>query len=329
MVPMIGVGLWLLAGAAMGRAVRGTARACGAGRSALAVWFLLAAFAIVLLFRPHEDIFGGQDPGAYLNAACSFARHKTLFHTDPLLAQVNERLRAEFFYGHSGFGLTKDACLWVSDLKTARIGPWFLPAYAVMMSAVAWLVAPAAVLYVAPLLGLLTAATLAMLAARLIRRPWAGAAAFLLYVLNPVVIWNARAPRAEMGAGFFLMIGWVLIFDAWDRARRRGGLDLTLGAICLGVAPFFHATAWHPVLASFAVLCWIAVAGRLDFLPVVPVAVLTVAGFIAQTRFVTDCYAIWRFAEPLLRHPAAIGAAGCLGAAILAQELVMSTSGGG
>jgi hypothetical protein len=73
-----------------------------------------------------------------------------------------------------------------------------------------------------------------------------------------------------------------------------------LGTICVGVAPFFHITAWHPVLATFVILVLIALAGRNDFLLAIPLAVLSVTGFVAQTRFITDCYEIWRFIEPVM-----------------------------
>ena len=77
------------------------------------IWPILLILSVILLFRPHEDIYGGQDPGSYLNSAVSFARHGTVIYTDPLLSQVNKEQRHLFFYGHRKFGKTKAACLWI------------------------------------------------------------------------------------------------------------------------------------------------------------------------------------------------------------------------
>ena len=315
MIPFIGLIIWILALTALTRVLWTTLSSQTLRTRDVILWSLLGILAAGLLFRPNEEIFGGQDPGAYLNSAASFARHKTLFHIDPLLAQVPQESRPDFFYGHSGFGLTKDACLWVRDAATALIGPWFQPAYSIMMSPVA-VVRPFAILYVAPLLGLMTGLVLACLARRLIARPWAAVLAFLFYILAPVVIWNARCPRPELGASFFLLAGWALLLKAWDRPRWQGWRDLVLGAICVGAAPFFHVTAWHPVLATFILLTVLAMAGRDDFLLVIPMAVLSVAGFVAQSHLITDCYHIWRFVEPILSWGGNLVLAGLAGLGI-------------
>ena len=303
MVISIGYLLWGVALAALLLAWRRTAQDLPATPWRWVIWSALLVLAAGLLFRPHEDIFGGEDPGSYLNSGVTYARQKTLFYTDPLLAQVPTADRPVFLCGHSGYGKTKDACLWVRDLPTARIGPWFQPAYPLMMSAVALVAPPRLVLYVAPLLGLLTALALACLAARLIRRPWAGAAAFLFYVLNPIVAWNARSPRAELGAGLFVILGWALLLAAWDRRAWQRWPDTVLGLLCVGLAPLFHSTAWFAALPTFALLAVAAMRGRKDFLLVIPLALVGVAAYLAQVRLATDCYGLWRFVEPILAHP--------------------------
>lgn len=299
MLPLIGLLLWILALTALVRVVVTTPAVRAAGRRDVLLWGLLALLGAALLMRPNEEIFGGQDPGSYANSAVSFARHGTLFHVDPLLAQVPEDARAGFFYGHRGFGRTKDACLWVRDAAAARLGPWFQPAYPVMMSPVAR-VAPFAVLYGVPLLGWMTAVVLACLASRLIARPRAAAVTYVAYLLMPVIVWNARCPRAEMAASFFLLAGWALLLHAWQAPRWKRWPDVVLGVMCLGTAPFFHVTAWHAVLASFAILAVAAMAGRDDFLMFLPAAFLSAAGFLAQCRFVTDCYHVWSLVGPRL-----------------------------
>jgi hypothetical protein len=317
-IPFLGLFLWLLAGAAL---IRILLPALRGGRDrprarTLALWVPALVLATLVLFRPHEQIFGGQDPGAYINSALAFARHGTLFHTDPLLGQVAPGSRREFLYGHAAFAKTKDACLWVHDLDKALIGPWFQPAYSVLMSPVAKAGFPDRVLYVAPLLTLLTALILAILAARLIRQPGAPLAAFLLMASNPVVAWNGRCPRAEAGAAFFLLAGCALILTAYQRKSCRARGDLLLGLACAVVAPFFHVTAWFPVLGLTGMLTLLALRGRPEFLLALPVTALAAAAFLAQARFITDCYFLWPRVAPLLAHPGALGFAAVVGGAV-------------
>ncbi len=316
MVLLTGIGLWVLAGLALGRALYAARGEWPAAWWARLAWLAALVGGAALLARPHEDLFGGQDPGAYLNAACSFARHGSVFHTDELLAQVAPDARKEFLYGHSAYGLTKDACLWVRDLATARIGPWFQPAYSILLAPLAAGLGSAAILYGAPLLGLLTAIVLALLATRLVRRTWVGLATFVLYILNPVVVWNARCPRAELGAAYFLVVAWVLLLAAWERPARQGWPDLVLGLLCLVTAPFFHITAWYAVLGTLAVLGLVATAGRPLFLLAVPAGLAALAGFLAQAARVTDCYGIWPHAVAAARHAWLIGGVVTAGVAV-------------
>lgn len=267
----------------------------------VAGWTLLLLLASLLFLRPHEDIFGGEDPGAYLNAAASFSRHGALFHSDPLLARLPPSDRAGFFYGHAGFATTKDACLWMRSSHNALVGPWFQPAYSIMLSPLARLT-PAALLYGAPILGLMTAILLACLAGRLIARPWAAHVAFLVYCLSPVVAWNARAPRAEMGAVFFLFAAWLLLLSAWSRLRDRVSIDLVLALLCLAVAPLFHITAYYGVLAAFATLLVLALRGRRDFLLAIPAAIASIAAMGFQSYRITDCYGLKPYFHLLLSH---------------------------
>jgi hypothetical protein len=314
-VPIAGFLLWTLAILALIRIISLHIRNPAAKPVHIASWSLLLLLAALLLLRPHEDIFGGEDPGAYLNAAASFARLGTLFHTDPLLAQVPPSERSDFFYGHSGFASTKDACLWIHDRSKAIIGPWFQPAYSVMLSTPAQLT-PRAALYGAPILGLMTALILAYLAARLISRPWAAPLTFLLYCLSPVVIWNARAPRAEMGATFFFFAGWALLLSIWENRRDRVSLNLCLALLCLAVAPLFHITAWYGVIATFAILLATALQGRRDFLLVIPVALLAVTSLILQSFTITDCYTLKPHFEALLSRLWIVGPLALIASAI-------------
>jgi hypothetical protein len=155
----------------------------GVSSRRLLVWGIGLAGAVLLLFRPHEDYLGGQDQGAYLNAAHTYARRGTLSYTDPLLSQIPEQDRPLFFYQHGNptFPDTKYMCFWVPDVNQATIGAWFQPAYPVMMSLFARLSPGLGPLYVTPLFALLAALALGFLARQIFPHRWSGEWAFFFF----------------------------------------------------------------------------------------------------------------------------------------------------
>lgn len=274
-------------------------------KSAFAV-VLLAILTMVglLLFRPQENIYGGEDPGSYLNSAFTYARTQQLFHEDPMLAQAPVADRTLFLYGHHGFGITKDAVLWMRHIDPPVVGPWFQPAYPLMMSAVVTLAPDYAALWVAPLFGLLTALMLGLLAFQLTGERWAGPAAALLYVLNPVIVWNARCPRPEMAASFFVFAG---LFSGVKALRERKPLWAVGAGLCLSIAPLLHITAWMPLLL-FALASWLGWAlGRGLFRWMLFSAAPGLLLFVGQTYFITDCYNIGRFMTPSILGVVTVG----------------------
>ena len=316
---LIGGFLWVVAVAAIWRVVRHLAPAANC-RPGIWMWAAMLALATVLMFRPHEDIFGGEDPGAYLNAGITYGRLGRFVHTDELLILVQPELRPEFYFGHSGYGPTKDACLWVCHEQSALIGPHFQPAYSLLAAIAMRLTGtPDAALYVVPLFALLGALALSVLAAHLL--PWrhCGIAAFWLFLLNPLTVWHGRAPRPEIIAAAMLFTGLALLSAPAPAVRRRFDLDVWLGAVCLMLAPFFHVTAWYVVAPSVALLIVGIGAGRREWLPAVLVAVLSLYALDYQARRITDYYGLghmmWQVVGDPRIWPLCIAAIGGLFAA--------------
>lgn len=300
--------LWLLAGTAFCRVLRKSELQTDRPRTAL----LLAGLAILLcgafLFRPHEDIFGGEDPGSYLNSSVTYMRQGGLIYTDPLLSLIPVEDRSHFLYGEAKFGKTKDACLWIKDMDKATMGPWFLPAYPVMMSLIAR-IHPPLVLYVVPLFALLTAIVLGILGMRLTGQQAAAPLIIALYLLNPLTAWNARCPRPEIMAGFFFFLAWALLLGAWKDRHRGAILDIVLSALCLSLAPFFHISALFGTLPTLAGMILLVVLGRKTSLIYLPVSLLALLGFAYITKHITDPYLIGKyFLENLAIHAWVIAA---------------------
>ncbi len=301
MLWVIGSGLWLVAVAAAAR----LAGMAFHGRSwgGRAVAMALVAVGAVLFFRPHEAILGGEDPGSYLNTGVAYAREGALTYVDRMLSRVPPAVRPDFLYGHSGFGVTKDGCVWIHDLKQAIVGVHFLPAYPLMMSAVSRLGPDRLILYVAPLFALLTALAVAALARQVISHRWAAELSFLFYIANPIVIWHGRFPRPELMASFLAIGGGALLIRAAGLAAGRARGDLILGALCVALAPFFHITAWMLVIPAAAAMGVLTLRGRTGFAGGLAVLATGVVGFVLHTLHVTDLYGIRRFMAPATDHP--------------------------
>lgn len=299
MMFVIGTFFWVLALAAMARLLYASRTVM---RTHAWLWGLLALLAIGLLFRPHEDIFGGEDPGSYLNSGVTYGRQGALFYVDPLLAQVPPETRSTFYYGHTGYGTTKDACLWVVNTDAALLGPHFQPAYPLLISVVTQLGNNAWSLYVVPLFALFTGFVLMALASRLLAHRLAGLIAFGCYVLNPLTLWHARCARPEIIAGFMVFAGLALLLMAWQARSWTQWWDILLGALCIGAAPFFHITAWYLVIPAAIAVGLIILRGRMDFLlyPLVALGMLVL--FYGETRYVTDYYRVQRLFETTFNY---------------------------
>jgi|GEM_PF-1166538 len=297
MIFVIGTFFWVLAMAAVARLLYASRTVV---RTYAWQWSLLALVAIVLLFRPHEDIFGGEDPGSYLNSGVTYGRQGTLFYVDPLLAQVPPETRSAFYYGHAGYGTTKDACLWVVNTDAALLGPHFQPAYPLLISVAARLGKNSWSLYVVPLFALFTGLALMVLASRLFAHAQAGLIAFGCYLLNPLTLWHARCARPEIIAGFMAFAGLALILLAWQKRPWTRWFDILLGALCIGAAPLFHITAWYLAIPAAIAVGLLILRGRVDFL-IYPLAALgMLLMFYVETRYVTDYYHVNRILEATL-----------------------------
>lgn len=269
-------------------------------------WWLLAAMIAIgvpLLFRPHELVLSGQDPGVYVNAAGAFAQHQSLLFPDPLLAAVPRPDRFDFLLGHWGYGNTKDSCLDIKDLDAAVIGPRFPPFFSILLSPLIRQCLPGLGLYVSALFALFTVVVLFITMPRLLRHPWAGVLAAAFYLATPLVIWHVRAPRPEVVAGFLILTGCALLHHAWEAPTWRRWHDLALAGACFALAPFFHVTAWFCVVGMGTVmLAWLAT-GRTDGLLVLLIALIGGLGYAAQSIAVADQYGLAPRLQPWLNRP--------------------------
>lgn len=289
--------LWLVAALLLVRLLR--RREERALSNGAALWAGALVAAAILLFRPHEELIGGQDAAAYVNAAQAIAQHGSFTYVDPLLSRVPPKTRPDFLYRHRTATQTKDGCLWVKDIDQARVGVHFQPAYPLLMAVFPAIGLPFGAWYVAPFFAILAGLALARLSRLLMDQPAAGLLTFLFYVSNPLLIWHARYARPEVIASFFFFGGLTLVLSAWKDTTGRSQRDLALGALAIGLAPFFHITAWMLALPTALVVAAIILAGRRDFLVYPCVASAGLLVFVLQSLYVTDPYNLGRRIQAL------------------------------
>ncbi|MBT3192517.1 MAG: hypothetical protein HN341_08175 [Verrucomicrobia bacterium] len=298
---------------ATGRLLQHVWRSGGApGLRGCLLGLLVALLFGAAYFRPHEDLFGGQDQGAYLNAAVTFARTKALKHVDPLLAAVAEEDRAAFHFRSSRSGLpTLMHALRLERDTSARQVPWFQPGFSLLLALPALFGCPTGCLYVTPLLAMLVGFSLFALSLALWPARRAHVIALLAFLAMPLVVWHGRNARAEIAASYFLVSG-VACLAHWIRAGRERKWDAVLAGVCLGLAPLFHIMT-APVLALIVAALIVRIGLgclRRDY-PLYGV-LLGASLFGAQSLWITDPYKL----SPLISNPYVIACASLLAAVL-------------
>ncbi|NCD32275.1 MAG: hypothetical protein EOL87_02535 [Spartobacteria bacterium] len=290
-----GIVLWLFMGIVLaylfGRSLKERPLFYGEKLGLVVLIFVSAA----LFFRPHQEIWGGQDTGAYINMAGSFAKYQSFRYTDPLLSQVPPSERSPFFTMKHYPSKYQCMCLDPDDL--AIVQPWFQPAFSVVCSPFVRWGGASGVLYVGPLMVLGLTLLMYCLGRQLFPHPFAGLVCGFIYTITPLIVWHARFTRPEFAASFLLIAGLLLAVRSLGEKGRA--VDVVLAALCMGLAPFFHITAWITALATaIMMLVTIMMIPGKRLLLYHPVVMLLFALFAVQVFTVCDTYGLRRFLAP-------------------------------
>ena len=218
---------------------------------------VLGAVLALLWFRPDEELESGEDPGAYFNAALSFAQQHRLTFPDPALAGLPAAERILFRYGHAGFLITKDAVLWAEDESMETVGPHFFPAYSLLLAVPVSFGWTYGMFLITPILAVLIGWMLALLARRLTGSGHAAWITFGLYILNPVIFWNARCLRAEWPASFLVFAGLSLWMARVVCGKPVGARAAWLGGSAVAGAALFHVTALYVMIPAVIASLWL------------------------------------------------------------------------
>jgi hypothetical protein len=192
---------------------------------------LIACATLTLTLPPDEMILGGQDPGVYVHTAAAVARSGSLRIDAPDLATFGKDGRQLLF---RKLGSVYMPFQGMFELPDGRLAPQFYHLYPCLM-AVAWALGGVrAALAVNPLLNVAAVLALYALAAALLGRRWALAAA-LVHALGTGQLRQAKFPTSEMATQLFLLAGVALLAAALRDEDPQPALAPLAGA-SLGMA---------------------------------------------------------------------------------------------
>jgi len=167
----------------------------------------LACATLFVSIPADEILVGGYDPGVYVHIAAAVARTGSLILKEPDLAALTGEERQLVARIHPGATEPFPGMYLRPD---GRISPQFYHLYPSLM-AVAWSIGGIrAALLVNPLLNVAAILALYAIAALLLGRRWALAAA-LLHALCAAQLRQAKFPTAELMTQFFLLAGIALL----------------------------------------------------------------------------------------------------------------------
>jgi len=201
------------------------------GKSAAVPLLLVLILAGILFFRPVEYIFGGWDPGVYVNSAVHLARTGALTVSDPWAEAPAPDDRLAISHQHKHGFLERYPGFRYGPPGSRILSPQFYHLWTVWLACAYGLLGLHGMFYLTPFLGLLSLISIYFLG----RELWDKSAALLAVLilsLNIVEIWQARLPTSEILAQFLVFSG-VFSFARYLRLEEKFWA-LTAGLI-LGV----------------------------------------------------------------------------------------------
>ncbi|MFW6152079.1 MAG: ArnT family glycosyltransferase [Verrucomicrobiota bacterium] len=265
----------------------------------------------VALMRPHEDIMGGDDHGAYLNSASAYLHNDSFNIDDELLGMVDSEARKDFFYYGHGEGIqTLFHALRIRGQTASAKGPWFQVGFPVLLAAAIALGGTGAALYVTPVIALMTGIAMASLGRLFVGDRRSGALALILYLSSPIVFWHGRYVRAEIPAAFFVIAGLFFFLQSINRESRRA-ISLFISAVAFGLSVFMHATAFMAIIPVLACAFWKLALGQRRYAGFILALAVFVWGFILQMAYLVDWYGMRGVCLELVRLWLPVNAALC------------------
>jgi len=297
---------------------------------------LLLGLGAALFFRPVPYIFGGWDPGVYVNTAGHLAREGTIFPVDRTAADLEPEDVLRLAWRHSTGYPEKYPGFRYSSPETGRLIPEFYHLFPVWMAVLYSWGGLGGLFCLTPLAGLAALAAF-YLALRELWGARAALAAGLLLAFNVAQIWQARFPTAEMLSQFLLFAGTAA---AGKYLRQEKPFWAVIAAAAWGLLMLCRITSlliWPPVIIFFYCRWWKRIR-KDDLYLILPLILFTLISFLPQVfgdwRYFTKSAAQFRFAGPgskpgmVLAGSAVLLAAGLRLLPFFRREEIARTLGG-
>lgn len=251
-----------------------------AGPIILLLILVLAGF---LFLRPTEYIFGGWDPGVYINTAVHIERTGKIVIDDPPPEYFSTDEWAAYSQKHSAGYSEKYPGFRRTEPDGNRLIPQFYHLFPVLLAISYSLSGMASIFLLTPILGLLSLLAIYLAVYELMDRKIALLSVFLI-AINMAEIWQARFPVTEILSQFLLFSGLFLL----ARFLKRGeSYSAWLAGIIFGLLILSRISAlliFLP-LAIFFYVRWFISFRRKDLGFLLPLFMLTAYSLLSGMIF--------------------------------------------
>jgi Dolichyl-phosphate-mannose-protein mannosyltransferase len=199
-------------------------------RTELLFFIAIIVIAAVLWHNPFSYIFGGWDPGGYVNTGVHIARTGTINYTDQFFAQLPDEMKTTFSHYRSGLYQRFPAFM-LDKVEPGKILPQFHHIYPVWTAIFYMLFGLDSVFYLNPLFGLLSVASVYFLGQKVFNKTTGIIAAFLL-VLNIVQLWQVKFQTSEIAAQFFILTSLYMLSIFFQNGGRLYGAGWVAAFAC-------------------------------------------------------------------------------------------------
>ncbi len=255
------------------------------------VVFFVAVIVIAALLwhNPFSYLFGGWDPGTYINTGVHIARTGDVNYTDPFFAGLPEESK-KLFTHHRQYIYQRFPGFLIADFNQGRILPQFHHIYPVWLALFYSLFGIRFALYVTCVFGLLSLAAIYFVSEKYFNRR-VGMAAVILLLFNVAQIWQVRFQTSEVMAQFSLFTVIYMLGNFFRRNEITWGVA---GMLAFAYALFirYDSLLYLPVIALGLYLMLVTGRGKYMWLPAVVMG-LIIGGFIMYKKITFLYLPLW------------------------------------
>jgi len=179
-------------------------------KSASLILLFILLIAGILFLRPTEYIFGGWDPGVYINTAVHIERTGGIVIDDPQPEYYSPEEWTSYSRRHSAGYSEKYPGFRRTGPDGNRLLPQFYHLFPVLLAISYFPSGMGSIFYLTPIMGLLSLLAIYLAVSELMDRKVALISVFLIAV-NMAEIWQARSPVTEILSQFLLFSGLFLL----------------------------------------------------------------------------------------------------------------------